>query len=63
MPMKKLNEILENQAIGNLARFFSRSPNQTNKLHESDAELVALDGDKSRYLALTIDTVADEIAE
>jgi thiamine-monophosphate kinase len=61
--MKKLDDILENQAIGSLARYFSRSPNQTNKLHESDAELIALDGDKSNYLAITIDTVADEIAE
>jgi len=61
--MKKLNDIFENQAIGHLARYFSRAPFQTNKLHESDAELIALNGDKSNYLAITIDTIADEISE
>lgn len=63
MQMNKLDDILENQAIGNLTRYFSRSPDQANRIHESDAELIALDGDKSRYLAITIDTVAEEIEE
>ncbi len=61
--MKRLEEIRENRAIGNLARRFLRSPYQANRLHESDAELIAIDGDNSQLLAVTIDTVADEITE
>lgn len=58
-----MDDILENRAIGSLARYFSPSPNKINRLHESDAELVALAGEKSRYLAVTIDTIADEITQ
>lgn len=61
--MNRLEQIWENRTIGEFARRFTRSPEQVNKLHETDAELIVFDGDKSRYLAVTIDTVADEIAE
>lgn len=61
--MKKLEKIFENQTIGDLARHFSRSPNQSNRLHETDAELIALEGNESQYLAVSIDTIADEISE
>lgn len=63
MPMKELERIFENQSIRNLVRHFSRSPQQFNRLHESDAELILLNGMESPYLAVTIDTVADEISE
>jgi thiamine-monophosphate kinase len=61
--MNQLEKIHENRTIGNLARNFLRSPHQSNGLHETDAELIALEGDESRLLAITIDTIADEIAE
>lgn len=61
--MNQLEKIGENRTIGNLACHFSRSPHQWNALHETDAELIALEGDKSPLLAITIDTIADEISE
>ena len=61
--MKNMNEITENLIIGSWARHFSRSPNQLNKLHETDAELVEISKDSPYLLAATIDTIAEEIAE
>ncbi len=61
--MKKLENIFENQTITHLAQQYTRAPFQINKLHESDAELIMLDGDDTKYLAVSIDTVADEISE
>ena len=63
MPMNLLEDVFENQNIGILARNLTRSPFQSNKLHESDAELIALNKSTSDYLAITIDTVAEEISE
>ncbi len=61
--MKQLEKIFENRTIRDLACHFSQSPQQFNTLQETDSELIALDGDASYYLAVTIDTIADEISE
>jgi thiamine-monophosphate kinase len=61
--MKQLENILENQNIGELAHQFSRSSQQLNQLHETDSELIDIKGNESDYLAITIDTISDEIAE
>jgi len=55
-----LNQILENNSIGNLVKFFSRSPLQQNGLHESDAELIKLPG-TNITLAITMDSIVEEI--
>jgi thiamine-monophosphate kinase len=60
--MKRMDDISENVSIDAWARSFSRSPRQANAPHESDAELVELPGAPGSYLAITIDTVAEEIA-
>ena len=59
--MSGFEEILENKAINAWARHFVRPPFQLNKLHESDAELVETE-DGTSILAVTIDTVSEEIA-
>lgn len=55
-----VNKIRELNAIDNWVRHFTRAPHQWNVVHQSDAELVALPG-TDRLLAITIDTVAEEI--
>ena len=59
--MSRLAEIYENDLIDSWARHFLRTPRQFNKPHQADAELVEMPGDRDRYLAITIDTVAEEI--
>lgn len=59
--MNIMNKIQENVEIGYWANYFRRNPNQYNKLHETDAELLEIPGNSERYLAITIDTVAEEI--
>ena len=61
--MSGMETIRENVIIDAWAKAFSRSPGQQNDPHESDAELVELPGDPGRLLAVTIDTVYEEIAE
>lgn len=61
--MKDMKEIRENLIIGSWAQHFSRSPHQLNKLHETDAELVEISKDSPHILAVTVDTIAEEIAE
>ena len=58
--MQLMDEILENTLIARLASGFPRSPLQRNRLHETDAELLALPGSES-LLALTTDWVVEEI--
>lgn len=54
-----MKDIVENSIIEQWAKHFARAPLQLNKPHQADAELVELpDG---HYLAITIDTVAEEI--
>jgi thiamine-monophosphate kinase len=59
--MSGMKDILENVAIDAWARGLSRAPNQVNALHESDAELLEITSMPEHYLAVTIDTVAEEI--
>jgi thiamine-monophosphate kinase len=56
-----LDLISENRLLGVWARTLRRRPDQANRMHESDAELVPLPG-TDRLLALTSDTLAEEIA-
>ncbi len=60
--MSRMDDILENVAIDVWAKGFARAPNQANAPHEADAELIELAGAPDQYLAITIDTVAEEIA-
>ena len=59
--MSGMGDILENVAIDAWVRAFSRSPAQANAPHESDAELVEVPGIPGHFLAITIDTVSEEI--
>ena len=59
--MNRMGEILENVIIDSWIRHFRPTPGQINKPHEADAELVDIPGDSEHYLAITIDTVAEEI--
>jgi len=53
-------EVRENALIASLTASLPRSPRQLNRLQESDAEFLTLPG--STILALTTDTIAEEIA-
>jgi thiamine-monophosphate kinase len=59
--MSHMEEIVENIIIDSWAGHFLRSPSQINSLHETDAELIEIPGDPERYLAITIDTISEEI--
>ncbi|MBM3308564.1 MAG: thiamine-monophosphate kinase [Candidatus Eisenbacteria bacterium] len=59
--MKPMDEITENAAIDVWVRAFARSPRQLNAPHESDAEIVEMPGMPGQCLAITIDTVAEEV--
>jgi len=60
--MSIFEEILENKAINAWAQHFARSRFQVNKPHESDAELIETE-DSSYLLAVTIDTISEEISQ
>jgi thiamine-monophosphate kinase len=57
-----LSDILENKLIDRLAAGLPRSPQQVNRIHESDAELLTLACRRGSRLAVTTDTIAEEIA-
>ena len=57
--MSLINAVLENKTLSKWAELLPRSPDQIGCVHQSDAELWPLDDD--RVLALTLDTVAEEI--
>jgi len=57
--MRLNDEVDENRLLTRWADLLPRPPNQVGGVHETDAELVPL-GD-GRLLALTVDTVAEEI--
>jgi thiamine-monophosphate kinase len=59
--MLNMAEIVENTIIDSWAKHLPRAPFQINKLHETDSELIELPGDPEHYLAITIDTVSEEI--
>ncbi len=64
MPLTgSLDQIGENRLLGAWARTLRRHPAQANRMHEADAELLLLPGEATgRLLALTTDTLAEEIA-
>lgn len=57
--MRLNDEVAENRRLTRWAELLPRAPQQVGDVHETDAELVPL-GD-GRLLALTVDTVAEEI--
>ncbi len=59
----KMDEIIENRMIDRWVRGFTSPANRVNAAHETDAELVEMAGCADSFLAVTIDTVAEEIAE
>ncbi|MFQ5721484.1 MAG: thiamine-monophosphate kinase [Candidatus Aminicenantales bacterium] len=61
--MKEMEEILENKLINSWINHFARSSRQINKPHEADAELLEIEGQNNSWLAVTIDTVSEEIAQ
>lgn len=56
-----LNAIMENRLLDRWGSVLSRCPDQVNRMHEADSELVPLPGGDF-LLALTVDTIAEEIA-
>ncbi len=58
--MRLNDDVVENRRLTRWAELLPRAPGQIGDVHETDAELVPL-GD-GRLLALTVDTVAEEIA-
>jgi thiamine-monophosphate kinase len=61
--MSDLDVVKENVMIDAWASRFRRSPDQHNEPHEADAELIEMPGEPERLLAVTIDTVCEEIAQ
>jgi len=62
MPLtSSLDLIAENRLLDAWGRALRRHPAQANRMHEADAELLPLPG-SSQLLALTTDTLAEEIA-
>ncbi len=61
--MKDMEEILENKLINSWISHFARSNRQINKPHEADAELLEIGEGSDSLLAVTIDTVSEEIAQ
>lgn len=59
----KMEEIIENRMIDQWVKGFTKPANRVNAAHESDAELVEMPGSPDSLLAVTIDTVAEEVAE
>lgn len=59
--MNAMNGVVENAIIDAWVERFRRSPDQMNEPHETDAELVEMPGEPERLLAVTIDTVSEEI--
>ena len=57
-----MNAILEVELIEGLTRAFDRSPFQLNRLQETDAEIVLLPSRSGRLLALTTDSIAEELS-
>ncbi len=55
------NTVTENQFIEKLADQLKRSPMQMNKLHESDAEIIRFSYPSSEWLAVSTDSIVEEI--
>jgi thiamine-monophosphate kinase len=61
MRLTAIDDVAENRLLSRWSQLLGRLPEQLNKIHEADAELVPLAGTEL-LLALTVDTVAEEIA-
>ncbi len=57
-----MNQISENSLLGKLTDQFQRSPRQMNRLNESDAEILELPENAGQVLAITTDSIVEEIA-
>lgn len=57
-----MNSIIEISFIEKLNAKFSRSPLQKNKLQETDAEIISLGAGSGKLLAITTDSIIEEIA-
>ena len=56
-----INQITENNFINSLVKNFTRSTLQINNVHESDAEIIRLYENSNDYLAITTDSIVEEI--
>ena len=61
--MRAMNDILENAAINSWIAAFERAPHQKNKVHETDAEILEFENTSSNLIAVTTDTIEEEIAQ
>ncbi|MCH8034549.1 MAG: hypothetical protein IH950_12445 [Bacteroidetes bacterium] len=59
--MYKLNSITENKLIEDITKNYHRSPIQINKLQESDSELLNINILENDQLAVTTDSIVEEI--
>lgn len=59
--MYKLNSITENKLIEDITKNYHRSPVQINKLQESDSELLNISILENDQLAVTTDSIVEEI--
>jgi thiamine-monophosphate kinase len=57
-----MNAIKENELISRLTAGFRRSPLQENGIQESDAEILYMPGNDTARIAVTIDTISEEIS-
>jgi thiamine-monophosphate kinase len=57
-----LENIRENNFINTITQNFSRSPMQLNGVHQSDSELIRLKMGRECILAITTDSIAEEIS-
>jgi thiamine-monophosphate kinase len=56
-----MEKALEIDFISKIAQKFKRSPLQRNKIHQTDAEIIDLNNGFGKYLAVTTDTISEEI--
>lgn len=56
-----MEKAFEVDFINKIAGNFKRSPMQKNKIHEADAEIISLPGINKKKLAITTDTISEEI--
>ena len=56
-----MEKAFEIDFINKIAEKFRRSPFQKNSTHQSDAEIISLDNGLGRNLAVTMDTISEEI--
>jgi thiamine-monophosphate kinase len=56
-----MGKSLEIDFISKITGNFRRSPLQKNKIHQTDAEIIDLNVGPERYLAVTTDTISEEI--